>query len=104
MSSVKLVFSFCANAKFKDITCIITHHYHVFHVLRWFYSVNKSCSINCLSITHEHLALSRSSADSSHTVYWKNIWEPRRDHIIMEFALYRTALYKWSRSVYHKPV
>ena len=45
MSSVKLVFSFCANAKFKDITCIINHHYQVFQVLRRFYSVNKSCSI-----------------------------------------------------------
>ena len=43
-STVKLVFSFCANAKFKDIACIVSHHYHVFHVPRWFYSVNKSCS------------------------------------------------------------
>ena len=42
---VKLVFSFCAKAKFKDITCIVYHHYHVFHVPRPFYSVNKSCSI-----------------------------------------------------------
>jgi len=42
---VKLVFSFCANAKFKDIACIVNHHYHVFHVPRRFYSVNKSCSI-----------------------------------------------------------
>jgi len=39
----KLVFSFSANAKFKDITCIVNHHYHVFHMPRRFYSV--SCSI-----------------------------------------------------------
>jgi len=44
ISTVKLVFSFCANAKFKDITYIINHHYHIFHVPRRFYSVNKSCS------------------------------------------------------------
>ena len=42
-STVKFVFSFCANAKFKDIACIVNHHYHVFHVPRRFYSVNKSC-------------------------------------------------------------
>ena len=30
-----------------------------------------------------------------HTLYWKNIWEPRGDRVIMESALYRTAL-KWS--------
>ena len=41
----KLVFSFCANAKFKDIACIVNHHYHVSHVPRRFYSVNKSCPI-----------------------------------------------------------
>ena len=35
---------FCANAKFKDIACIVNHHYHIFHVPRRFYSVNKSCS------------------------------------------------------------
>ena len=29
---VKLLFSYCANAKFKDIACIVNHHYHVFHV------------------------------------------------------------------------
>ena len=40
-----LVFSFCANAKFKDIACIGNHHDHVFHVPWQFYSVNKSCSI-----------------------------------------------------------
>ena len=45
ISTVKLVFSFCANAKFNDIACIVAHHYHVFHVPRRFYSVNKSCSI-----------------------------------------------------------
>ena len=28
----------------------------------------------------------------SHTLYCKNIWEPRGDHVIMESALYRTAL------------
>ena len=44
-ATVKLVFSFCANAKFKDITCIVNHHYHVFHVPRRFHSVNNSCSI-----------------------------------------------------------
>jgi len=44
-SIVKLVFSFFANAKFNDITCIVNHHYHVFHVSQPFYSVNKSCSI-----------------------------------------------------------
>ena len=33
---VKLVFSFCADAKFKDIACIVNHHYHVFHVLQRF--------------------------------------------------------------------
>jgi len=37
MSTVKLLF--------KDIACIVNHHYHVFHVPRRFYSVNKSCSI-----------------------------------------------------------
>ena len=42
---VKLVFSFCA--KFKDIACIVNHHYHVSHVQRQFYIVNKSCSIVC---------------------------------------------------------
>jgi len=42
ISTVKLVFSFCANAKFKDITCIVNHH---FLVPRRFYIVNKSCSI-----------------------------------------------------------
>ena len=26
----------------------------------------------------------------SHTLYWKNIWEPRGDRVIMESALYRT--------------
>ena len=44
-STVKLVFSFCANAKFKVIACIVNHHYHVFLVPQQFYSVNKSCSI-----------------------------------------------------------
>ena len=44
-STVKLMFSFCANAKFKDIACIGNHHDHVFHVPWQFYSVNKSCSI-----------------------------------------------------------
>jgi len=44
-STVKLVISFCANAKFKDIACIVIHHYHVFHVPRQFYIVNNSCSI-----------------------------------------------------------
>ena len=39
---VKLLFSFCANAKYRDIACIVEHHYHVFHVPRRFYSVNKS--------------------------------------------------------------
>ena len=43
-STAKLMFSFCANAKFKDIAWIVNHHYHIFHVPRWFYSVNKSCS------------------------------------------------------------
>jgi len=43
LSPVKLVFSVCANAKFKDIACIVNHHYHIFHVPRQFYSVNKSC-------------------------------------------------------------
>ena len=43
LSPVKLVFSVCANAKFKDIACIVKHHYHVFHVPRQFYSINKSC-------------------------------------------------------------
>ena len=47
ISTVKLVFSFCANAKFKDIACIVNHHYHIFHVPRQFYSVNR------LSITHD---------------------------------------------------
>ena len=37
-----IMFSFCANAKFKDIACIFNHHYHVFHVL-----------LNLLSITHD---------------------------------------------------
>ena len=41
-STVKLVFSFCANAKFKDIACLFNHHYHVVHVL-----------LNLLSITHD---------------------------------------------------
>ena len=45
ISTVKLVFSCCANAKFKDITCIVNHHYHVFHVPWRFYSKSKSCSI-----------------------------------------------------------
>ena len=45
ISTVKLVISFSANAKFKDIPCIVNHHYHIFHVLRRFYCVNKSCSI-----------------------------------------------------------
>jgi len=27
------------------IACIVHHHYHVFHVPRRFYLVNKSCSI-----------------------------------------------------------
>ena len=40
-----MLFSLCANAKFKDITCIVNHQYHVFHVPQQFYSVNKSCSI-----------------------------------------------------------
>ena len=35
----------CVNAKFKDIACIVNHHYHVFHVSRQFYIVNNSCSI-----------------------------------------------------------
>jgi len=28
----------------------------------------------------------------SHVLYWKNIWESQGDHVIVEFALYRTAL------------
>ena len=48
ISTVKLVFSFCANAKFKDITCIVNHHYHVFHVL-----FCKQKLLNHLSITHD---------------------------------------------------
>ena len=52
ISTVKLVISFCANAKFKDIACIVNHHYHIFHVPQQFYIVNKSCS-NHLSITHD---------------------------------------------------
>ena len=51
ISTVKLVISFCANAKFKDITCIVNHHYHSFHVPQRFYSVNKL--LNHLSITHD---------------------------------------------------
>ena len=43
LSPVKLVFSVCANAKFKDIACIFNHHYLIFHVPRQFNSVNKSC-------------------------------------------------------------
>jgi len=43
---MKLLLSLCfLFAKFKDIACIVNHHYHVFHVMRRFYSVNKSCSI-----------------------------------------------------------
>ena len=45
ISTVKLVISFCANAKFKDITCIVNHHYHICHMPRRFYSVNESWSI-----------------------------------------------------------
>jgi len=36
ISTLKLVFSACANAKLKDITCFVNHHYHVFHVSRRF--------------------------------------------------------------------
>ena len=42
ISTVKLVLSFWANAKLKDITCIVNHH---FHLPRRFYSVNKGYSI-----------------------------------------------------------
>ena len=45
ISTVKLVFSFCANAKFKDIACIVNHYHHIFLVPWRFYSTNKSCSI-----------------------------------------------------------
>jgi len=128
ISTVKLVISFCAYAKFKDIACIVNHHYHVFHVPRLFYSVNKSCSIvfqlhmipDYISIvfwvTRWHRLgrdflvsnLARKNKGSLiftacivytaivcwqfHTLYWKNIWEPHWDRVIMESALYRTAL------------
>jgi len=29
----------------KDIACIVNDLYHIFHVPRRFYSINKSCSI-----------------------------------------------------------
>ena len=43
LQAVKLVYFLCA--KFNDIACIVNHHYHVFHLPRQFYSVNKSCWI-----------------------------------------------------------
>ena len=51
-STVKLVFSFCANAKFKDIACIVNHHYHVFHMPRRL-KICKQKLLNRLSITHD---------------------------------------------------
>ena len=35
----------CVFFVLMHIACIVNHHYHVFHVPRRFYSVNKSCSI-----------------------------------------------------------
>ena len=49
---VKLMFSFCDNAKFKDIACIVNHHYHLFHVPRRFYSVKQKL-LNLLLITND---------------------------------------------------
>ena len=68
MSSVKLVFSFCA----KDITCIINHHYPVFHVLRRFYSVNKRCSI--VSQLHMNTLHCRDHLLTVHTQYTGKIF------------------------------
>ena len=51
-STVKLVCVFCANAKFKDIACIVNHHYHVFHVPGRF-KIYKQKLLNRLSITHD---------------------------------------------------
>jgi len=45
LTGCKALFSFCANARLKDIVVIVNHHYHIFHVPRQFYSVNKSYSI-----------------------------------------------------------
>jgi len=65
MNRESLVFSFCANAKFKDIVCIINHHYHVFHVPWQFYSFNKSCSI----VFQIHMI-----PDYVSIVYWVTRW------------------------------
>ena len=52
ISTVKLVFSFCANAKFKDITCIVNHHYYVFQVPHRFLFCKQKL-LNRLPITHD---------------------------------------------------
>ena len=110
------MFSFYASAKFKNIACIVNHHYQVFHVPQRFYSVNKSCSIifqlhtipDYVSIVYRLtvdtalgkinwcqtglgntqgvlvLCIPRSSADIFTHIYWKNIWEPCGDLVIME--------------------
>ena len=49
ISTVKLVFSFCANAKFKEITCIVNLHYHVFDVPQRFYSNTTNTQTNGLT-------------------------------------------------------
>ena len=46
-STVKLVFSFCAYAKFKDIACIVNHHY------KNLFKICKQKLLNRLSITHD---------------------------------------------------
>ena len=116
---VKLVFSFCTNAKFEDIAGIVNHHYHIFQVPRRFYSVNKSCSIvfqlhmitdyvnivyrvtpgkinwcqtrlgntQRVGILQFVCIIPRPSGAHFHTLYWKNIWEPRGDRVIMKSVL-----------------
>ena len=120
------LFSFWANAKFKDITGIVNHHYHVFHMPQLFYSVNNQL-LNHLLITLDlqlckhcissdpltskingcqtwlgnttgvrfsqlALCIPRSPADIFTHIILEKYLRPRNDHIIMESALYRTAL------------
>ena len=49
---MKLLFSFCTNAKLKDIAGSVYDHYHVFHVPLQFYFC-KEKFLNRLLITHD---------------------------------------------------
>ena len=78
---MKLLFSFCANAKLKDIAGIANHYYHVFHVLQHFF---QSLLLDHLLFTkiHDYISIVYRDTSSHHSREDKLVSNLARKYIV----------------------